>query len=161
MTDCTVDPVLHLDCSPTPLIQVPWPEPPVVTLNISIGLPCGVHTEIREFDPPNWKVVRTSAGRCDSIWCMLNSGEWKESPKFRWIVERMMTLGWAGIGKGEPCATYYEKALLEWNEQSGCSEVSPPDPCGPGAATIPQPAPTCLSPESVGDPDLPCHNQTV
>lgn len=86
-----------------------------ITATFTIGLPCGVHAEVRGSE---WKVIRLNDGECDSIWCMLNSGEWRQSFKFRWIVEKMIELGWSGPGQGEPCAAHYERALQEWNENA-------------------------------------------
>lgn len=95
---------------------VDWTPPQITCTEVSIGLPCGVHTEVKGWDKdgkPYWRLDRTGTGECLSIWCLLNSGEWEWHAKYRWIVERMRVLGW-DFGKGIPAHGFYEQALTEY-----------------------------------------------
>jgi hypothetical protein len=100
-------------------IKIEFGPPPKLTCNCNftcgggtIGLPCGAHEEI---SGPNgeYKLTRINDKPCEWIYCKINSDEWKESPKWTWIVNRMLGLGWK-FKKDIPAEKYYNKALAEY-----------------------------------------------
>ena len=98
-------------------------------ITATIGLPCGVHSEVKTIHQDGsvtHKVTRNNTGHCESIWCLLNSGEWKDSYKYRTIIQRMKELGW-DFNKGIPAVTYYLQALQEFNQQAQDEHRGVPD----------------------------------